>query len=490
MTASETTMTHPSHAHWGTLTAILDDLQSKVGQREINSIPDLLKALVSVQELPCITHQELSIAYRDHDQHHCRWVVHEGAVIVNDDNVGISPENSKIAEVLDARDRDYPIFSGSGECDRHDFHGYQNVLIAPMQLDDQRRIGVVVLLHKTRANAYNREIGRVLDVLGDRLALLIHVIQQRARKAEVVTLKRALGQAIPNITRECEVLERVLGQIREWYPNATLHILMKNPLDTQHYYLVNDGDTITQGFRSGHALEPTKLLEVVGGKENFAQMTAPERGYLGGFIHLPSGSWLGATLYHPEGFVLGHIVLNNTKVKYAYGGDDVELLNDIADIAGTFIASVRNTKKEKLIASFRDIHNRKALYTAVQHYLKESYGIDSLLIYRIKTATQDWDVAFQSGIFTEPDPTFRNAVITTARRFRETPKAEERKQQSTEFPVGSGNKYLVVPMRAQDEAGYYRVTGCFVMPAQDQGVVATRIIDEISDALGDRLQQL
>lgn len=504
MTASEINMNHSNETRLGIVSRIIDDLQNKVSLRTIKTIPDLLQAMTQAEALPGVPHEDLSVVYRDYGQSQCEWVVHHGEPVNEATQIELAADNKLIFEGMDQdKTQPYIILNGADECDQHGFPGYQSVLIVAMRLDDHKRIGAFIIHHRETPGAYDQALGRVFDVLSDRLALLIRIIQQRLRETEGLKFKRDLSKKAQSFERECQILDATLTQLRQWYKHDLFYILIKNPLDTVNYYLVNDiQDEIHPGFRSSDTLEKKDLYAIVGSEQNLATMTEIDFQYAGAIINLPDpslskidtesvNSWLGATIYHHEGVILGHIVLHNNEAKYAYGEEDARLLSDICDTAGNVLSTLRQRQKTTLVDGFENTKDQNKLYQDTLNYLKAAYGVHSLLVYQIKTATQDWDIAFQNGIFTTPEAEFRQRVIDVAQSCRIRNSQEDVKEkQSIEFPVGSGDKYLVVPMRTRDEDGDFRVVGCFVIPAQNQGIIATRIIDEVSDALAERQKNI
>ncbi|WP_287605005.1 GAF domain-containing protein [Thiothrix sp.] len=503
MTASEINMTHSTDAHWENLVQTVNDLQNKVSLKQVDTVSALFQALVEQQRLPCITPQELSVVSRDYGQSQCTWVVHEGRVVTDADAVGLAADNQLILEVLDNNALvHYPTLSGIDACRQAGFAGYQSVLVVPMKLDDHRRLGAFVILNKTQPSAYSPEASHILDVLGDRVALLLKTVQRQVHEEESSRLEASLLHGALQITRECQILEQTYHSIRQRYPASSVYCLVKNPLDTGNYYLASDAgqDALIRGFRLTDTLMKEELYNIVGGEASLQTMVATNFQYGGAFATLPSPafsctdrdvmSWLGATIYHAEGTVLGHFILHNKVARYAYDKVDQHLLNDACKITGASLSYFRRRQKEKIIAKLSDIKDENALYTEACDYLQTAYGVKSLLIYAVNTATQDWGVKFQNGIFVEPDTVFRELVIKVAQEYRISPKDDERKKQYVEYPKSSGDKYVVVPMRTKDEDGDFRVVGCFVIPAQNQGIIATRIIDEVSDALAKRKKEL
>lgn len=495
MTASEINMTYSNESHWEILAQIVDDLQSKVSLKQINTIPALLQALTQTKQLPGITPQELSVVYRDYGQSRYEWVVYEGHIVTDASTIGLVTDNPAIIKVLDGEEN--IAIEGSEKCHQSGFEGFQCVFIDSMKLDDQKRVGAFVIRNKEISTAYNKSVKRILDVLSDRMALLIRLIQQRVREEEVINLRRLLLKQSGSFKQEAEILSIFLNQLKHWYQVGNIYILIKNPLDILSYYQVNCKDRIVSEFRLTETLSLNNLHTIVGSQENLDSMRNLNFEYIGNFINKPSSdiaavasdvkSWLGATIYHEEGVILGHIVLHNTEASHAYGDEDVKLLSKTCVLLGAELSKLRIRQKDKLIRDFDNNKNENSLYDAAFDYLKMAYGVNSLLVYTIQTATQDWDVAFHNGIFDEPDSVFRERVIKIAQDYREEPSDVK---QYIEYPDSSNQKYLVVPMRTKDEDGDFRVIGCFVIPAQNQGILATRIIDEISDALAKRIKEL
>ncbi|QTR51017.1 sensor histidine kinase [Candidatus Thiothrix anitrata] len=503
MTASEINMTHSTDAHWENLVQTVNDLQNRVSLKQIDTVSALFQSLVEQQRLPCVTPQELSVVYRDYGQSQCTWVVHEGRVVTDANAVGLAADNPLILEVLDNNALvHYPTLNGIEACHQAGFAGYQSVVIVPMKLDDYRRLGAFVILNKTQPSAYSPEASRILDVLSDRVALLLKTVQRQMHEEESSHLEASLMHGAWQITRECQILEQTYHSLRQRYPSSNVYCLVKNQLDTDNYYLASNAgqDALIQDFRLMDTLAKEELYNIVGGEENLQTMAATnfryERAFaalpLPAFSHIDSDvmSWLGATIYHAEGTVLGHFILHNKMARYAYDQVDQHLLNDACKTTGASLSFFSRRQKEKVIVKLSDIKDENALYTEAFDYLQTAYGVKSLLIYAVNTATQDWGVKFQNGIFIKPDTVFRNLVIKVAQEYRISPKDDERKKQYVEYPENSNDKYVVVPMRTKDENGDFRVVGCFVIPAQDQSIIATRIMDEVSDALAKRKKEL
>lgn len=524
MTANEPNMTNKnSDFLWETVSEVVDQLQYFVDQADDKaaSSAELIQKLLEVERLPSINREELSIVYCEYGTQDYKLIVYAGEEIKD----GLTPEGTfdsdnqfiKGVAINSMKADEYPWFKTKAECKNAGFAGFGTVMIIPMRLGRDRRLGAFII-HSQEENAYDKRLQRVLDVLSDRLAALIRSLRRRLRDELTYELRnKLLEQLTSNDEKrmffgECEILDKVLKHLKQWYEHDRIHILIKNPLDIDNYFLATDeqSENIRAGFRSTHVLDEKSLYQIVGGKDNLEVMKTPpsadaftknnqsvaSRGAIRNpsklpNIHAECQSWLGVTMHHPDGYVFGHIVLHDTGMPHAYDNDDLRFMDALADFLGFFLVEFRTKKKKTVIQKLTatSLDKTQELYTTAADYLELFYGVKHFQIWTVNFSSHEWELVWPTktdkhGITPTMDDSVQNEITRFAIKHRARPGYGS---DPLELSLG-GQNHLVTPMRTGSSAE--RIVGAFVIPADHPGKVASYVIDEVSDALGNRLNSL
>ncbi len=387
-------------------------------------------------------------------------------------------------------------------------------MVLPMRLDKHRRLGAFII-HKKEENAFNETIRRVIDVLSDRMAGLIRSLRRRLRDELTYGLRNELLNRLISsdeswaVKREYEILSRVLDHLKVWYDYDKIHILIKNPLNTDAYFqAINKEEDIRENFRTTEEISPEELLEITGSQENLQRMkTEPDSSYRGEPIkargavlsprklpNLPTGckSWLGVTIHHPDGYIFGHIIIHDTRMAHAYDNDDVRFMDTIADFLGFLLAEFRNRQKKAAIRRIFSlpVSQPEPLYKTASDYLLRFYGVKDIRIWAIQASSQQWKQLWPVAPEEKDHPcnihnNFQDKITNFAYQHR-VRKGHNNEPLELSF---DGRNYLITPVRAGTDEGNWRVIGAFIIPADKPGRMASSVIDEVSDALGRQLQK-
>lgn len=523
MTANEPNITNKnSDLLWETVSEVVDQLQYFVDQADdkATSFAELIQKLLEVERLPGINREELSIVYCEYGTQDYKLIVYAGEEIKDD----FTPEGTfdsdnqfiKDVAINSMKAEDYPWFKTKTECKDAGFVGFGTVMIIPMRLGRDRRIGAFII-HSKKENAYDKRLQRVLDVLSDRLAALIRSLRRRLRDELTYELRNKLLEQLTSndekrmFHSECEILDKVLKHLKQWYEHDHIHILIKNPLDIENYFLATDeqSENIRAGFRSTQVLDEKSLYQIVGGKDNLEAMKAPpsvdvsskdnqsvaSRGAIRNPSKLPNiheecQSWLGVTMHHPDGYVFGHIVLHDTGMPHAYDNDDLRFMDALADFLGFFLVEFRSKQKKEVMRELASlpIDKPKALSRKAADYLLQFYGIEHFQIWAMNSLSLAWEKAWSSSkqeiLPQSMEDNFQNKITVFANKHR------VRKgyvHEALKLSLG-GKSYLVTPMRAGASEEDWLVIGAFVIPANNPGKIASRVIDDVSDVLGAKLK--
>ncbi|MEB4592006.1 hypothetical protein VSS37_13515 [Candidatus Thiothrix sp. Deng01] len=508
---------------WETVSEVVDQLQYFVDQADdkASSSTELIQKLLGIEHLPGISREELSIVYCEYGTQDYKLIVYAGEEIED----GLTPEgafysgNQFITDVaINSMKADkYPWFKTKTECKDAGFAGFGTVMIIPMRLGRDRRLGAFII-HSKKENAYDKRLQRVLDVLSDRLAALIRSLRRRLRDELTYELRNKLLEQLTSndekrmFHSECEILDKVLKHLKQWYKHDRIHILIKNPLDIENYFLATDeqSENIRAGFRSTQVLDEKSLYQIVGGKDNLDAMRAnpsadafnndnqsvASRGAIRNPSKLPNiheecQSWLGVTMHHPDGYVFGHIVLHDIGMPHAYDNDDLRFMDALADFLGFFLVEFRTKKKKSVIQNLTatSLDKTQELYTTVADYLERFYGVKYFQIWTVNFSSHKWKPAWpikenEHDIIQTMNDSVQNEITHFAIQYRIRPSYGS---DPLVLSLGKQN-HLVTPMRTGSSAE--RIIGAFVIPAPNPGKIASYVIDEVSDALGNRLNSL
>lgn len=516
----DTLMTETTDDLLEQVAAVVDFLQQNINQ--VQSPRDLVSLLLGGDiTLPRINKEELSIIYRSFGSGEYEFLAYKGVVITsgNKSTFTFSADNPAIKNVVEKPNitqEQYPYFSTAEACHGGGFVGFSSVAIVPMRIDQKRCQGAFILHHPNKCDAYLPSTRRALDIVGDRLAYLIQDLHRGRRERIASDLRNELLQRQTSndskkaFQHEADILQAVAQGLAKWYRHDKFYILIKNPLDVESYFLANDPnkspedpDFIIRDFRLKKSLNKNspELLEVVGSAANLAKMSCADTHYQGDsktaneLLDLVPvcQAWLGATLYHPDGYVSGHIILHNEKVANAYNESDVRFLDSIADFAGLLLAKFRTRKKERFIRSMDDSHetDKEKLYKQLADYLQTLYGVVNFAIYTINQTNLRWQPAWLAGgsNFTQAetlDVAWQNQIQNFPSGYGvqdyQSPKLFQKEL--------SDKQFLFVPMRAGRGDANRRVIGCLALPTGNVYPLSISILDEVTDALARRLYSL
>ncbi len=504
---------------WETVSEVIDELQFFVNKA--GSSTELIQMLLEERIIlrPILKNkEELSVVYCEYGTQNYELIIDAGKKADKEtaQTGRFTTNNPAIKDVTSKTylPEEYPWFKNTAECERAGFSGFGTVMILPMHLDKHRRLGAFIL-HRKEENAFNETIRRVIDVLSDRMAGLIRSLRRRLRYELTYDLRNELLNRLIStdeswaVKREYEILSRVLDHLKEWYDYDKIHILIKNPLNTDAYFqAINEEGGIRENFRTTEEVGPEELLKITGSRENLQRMKAePDGSSRGGPIkargavlspaklpNLPAGckSWLGVTIHHPDGYVFGHIILHDTRMVHAYDSDDVRFMDTIADFLGFLLAEFRSRQKKAAMRRIFSlpVNQPEPLYKTVADYLLRFYGVKDLRIWAIQASSQQWKqlwpvIPTEEDYLHDVQNNFRDKITNFAyqHRIRE---GYNKKPLELSF---DGKNYLITPIRAGTDEGNWRVIGAFIIPAAKPGKVASGVIDEVSDALGRQLQK-
>jgi GAF domain-containing protein len=498
---------------WDIVSNIVDKLQFVT--ETAKSSAELIQKLLTVDQLPGISKEELSIVYCEYGTQDYRLIVDAGnEVDSTSSSSGIfDVTNSAIRNVAitPLKQENYPWFKTKADCTNAGFDGFGTVMIVPMRLGRDRRLGVFII-HSKEEHAYSTRLQRIMDVLSDRLAALIRSLRRRLRDELTYKLRNELLARLASRQRmfegECEILKQVLGHLRTWYDYDRIHILMKNPLDIETYYqAIDENGEVRTNFRATQVLEQPALLQIMGGEDNLNRLKMPpsdipnegmdalhgiiieDTAKLPGFL-AECKSWLGVTMHHPDGYVFGHIILHDTEMPYAYDKDDLRFVDAIADFMGFLLAEYRSKQKKAVIQKIASLPLNKtdSLYETVAAYLLRLYGVEHFQIRTVESSSLEWNVAWPIN---ENKNTLSrllgNNIQNTISKFAHDNRVrKDYGNEPLKLTIEEKN-YLVTPMRAGTTEKGWKVVGAFVISANNPGKIASYVIDEVSDALGNRL---
>ncbi|QQZ30034.1 GAF domain-containing protein [Thiothrix subterranea] len=498
---------------WDIVSDIVDQLQ--FATETAKSSAELIQKLLTVDQFPGISKEELSIVYCEYGTQDYRLIVDAGnQVNSTSSSSGIfDVTNSAIRDVAIKflKPEDYPWFKTKADCSNAGFDGFGTVMIVPMRLGRYRRLGVFII-HSKEEHAYSTRIQRIMDVLSDRLAALIRSLRRHLRDELTYKLRNELLGRLASRQRmfesEGEILKQVLEHLKIWYDYDRIYFLMKNPLDIETYYqAIDENGEVHPNFRATKVLEQAVLLQIMGGEDNLNRLKMlpsdiPNEGMdalhgiiiddtakLSGFL-AECKSWLGVTMHHPDGYVFGHIILHDTEMPYAYDKDDLRFMDAIADFMGFLLAEYRSKQKKAVIQKISSLPltKPKALYETVAAYLHRLYGVEHFQIRAIESSSMEWKIVWSIN---EDENTSRHSLENDTHNIIDKFANENRVRENygnepLKLSIGKKN-YLVTPMRAGTLEENWRVIGAFVIPANNPGRIASNVIDEVSDALGNRL---
>lgn len=499
--------------------SVVDHLQDSVDK--VDETEELIESLLSVK-LPGIENNELSVVYQNHDTGQYELVVDSGKWTDKTERSGGWVKHASILKIAQGSPKtdDYPRYGVVNNADTDGFAetvklaNFASAFAVPMRLSKQKAIGAFIALRKAGKEPYTSEAIRTLDVVSDRFARFLTILHERQAYDEIFNdLRNDLQQRLANkqITHESEILAAVVGSLTTHYRDNRCYLLLKNPLELEQYYLVTDANnTVIRDFRlpeSNTLLSHDVLLSIVGSEQNLILIQgnkAAKQFYHGAFYNIPftelsavdvnaCKSWLGATIYHPKGFVFGHIILHSTEAN-AYGKRDVRFLDAVADFTGLLLTSFRNQKKEDFITAMdaSEETDKHKLYQQAADYLKAMYGVTHLDIYTINNQNLIWGLEYPIVLdktLSELDVKWQNDTSTWANYHHVMPEGDVYELDKF-HKVIEGKPHILVPMRVGRGQESRRVIGCFAVRASNPAPLSIRIIDEVSDSLARRLNSI
>lgn len=474
---------------WKKTASAIETIQDKVSIAD--KPKDLILELLNTK-LPLDNISELSILYLSFGESTPSFLVCSGESYSKDKHFPIFKKDNKyILDSIRENTKDKTsYFSTKEQCKEAGFSSYQSILIVPMRLSLERSIGVFVFHNKEKENAYSGEIQYTLDMLSDRVAYFIRsLIRSRLHNTFDHTRNALLGTPFE---KECEIAGKLVDLMKEWYGKTdSIYILIKNPINTDTFYLVYGDNGINTGFRLKNTIS-TKEMHSIVGKKDVIEKLEEGKGLVIDSLEVQTSinskckSWLGAAMHHPSaGYCFGYIILQNQSVINAYEHGDEKFLDGLADFTAVLLADFRKKERQtfiRKIANFKfdDKHTENFLYDEVYNFLHRMYGVKSLQVTKINNDNQELRIVYEN----------KNSTLSLEKNHYD--KINKHIQSlRTDWDTNSKKltlkikkkSYLITPMRTGSTITDWKVIGCFIIPVVKTGDVSAKSIDEISDAL-------
>ncbi|HRJ53212.1 MAG TPA: GAF domain-containing protein [Candidatus Thiothrix moscowensis] len=531
---NDVTATHPQHTNllWKKISRTINTMQQFTREKPLATTKEFLTSLpldeLSMDEAGC----GISVVYRPYNRSALELVVEREWTDNKMNNRTDALINcTLLAEVVNNSNGE-PTLLPNKNLSLADvgFLGYKSVLIIPIHLHYKMgvNIGAIILHHKTQENAYgDTETLTVWQTFVERLTFLIQQHHQARRDQLSSNARIDLLQklAANQLTEEHEIIREITQQIRQWYREDRLFIIMKHLLDVDSYvfaYNSEDNAAVIENFRLQAPVAAENLIRIAGSQEIIKKLRPEKDIHANGLIlsqdeirkegiDADCQSWLGITFYHPLGFALGHIILHNP-TPHAYSEVESRFFANFANLLGVILADFRSNQKEKIINEIKqgiieqeeqeeiEVYYSRCennLCNAVSTFLGKIYGVHSLLIARIDRRTQQFVTVLNQGNIAF-DQEFQSVARTHIDKLRASLPDDvmqdlrnHAKNLTVEYPEGSGNKYLIAPMLVEHTSSVddRQIIGCFITKAMRAGGLTAKAIDEISNALAYRVVQ-
>jgi hypothetical protein len=270
------------------------------------------------------------------------------------------------------------------KCDLIDagFPLYKSVMIIPIHLDYKNgiNVGLFIVHHAHKECAYDQEILNIWKVFVGRIAFYVQALHLKRRdELSDISRNRLLKKLNNNeFSSEDEIIVSIVDQIRGWYKEDKIYILMKDLMNTEQYVLAYDGGLydkehykitnkdlgLVERFRKQSVVSKALLTEISGNEENLLYLrqeinNISERGKILSSADMKTQrigdncqAWMGISFFHPSGLFMGAIILHNNTPN-AYGESELRFVSAIADLAGNLLAIFRATQKEELLDSIK-----------------------------------------------------------------------------------------------------------------------------------------
>ena len=393
---------------------------------KIPSLEQLVGYIVDSRlDLP-ICSEQLSIIYQDYGQAKPRYVAINGQVIDNSipDNYSskLCPADHKL--ITDIIDNSNPSEGSKEEVTLLGknklaelsglFADCQNVLLVPMRLTGNKRIGVFVICdpHGDPRFTDKNQLIELLDIFSD---LSAYFMRHNVRKRRNVALQRiqteimSLGENSSQL-RGYEVIDAFMdgvkdegGEIiagtglKDWFIGAEAYLLMKHPLDVDRLAIAYDNEKAHDNYRVSPELQlsPELEKELFGGERKALEKkpiplnTVNEIKSAG--ITADCKSWVAAPLRLGKKTVIGFLVLQNKHAEYAFEDGEDEMLDALSDFLALLLARLY---RERISESWRGVRDYylehpkeydkrlEMLYEKIARDLEDIHGVTELAIMR------------------------------------------------------------------------------------------------------------
>lgn len=534
---NDITATHPQSADvlWEKISSTINKVQKFTLENPLAKTKELLSHIPLDELIVDEVGSGISIVYRPYNRPAMELIARrEWPRDEMNNTIDLLTNHTVLADVVNNGNGE-PVFLPNENLSLADvgFSGYKSVLIIPIHLHYKMgvNIGAIILHHKTQENAYSDiEIVTVWQTFVERLTFFIQQHHQTRRdqlsfNARIDLLQKSA--AADQLTEEYEIIWEITQQIRQWYREDRLFIIMKHLLDVDSYVFAYNSENsldeeVVENFRLQPPITPEKLTRIVGSQEIVNKLRPEKSIHAKGLIlsqdeirtegiDADCQSWLGITFYHPLGFALGHIILHNP-TPHVYSEVESRFFSNFADLLGIVLAGFRGKQKEKTINDIKQgiieqeeseenevYYSRceNSLCNTVSTFLGKIYGVHSLLIARIDRRTQQFVTVLNQGNIAF-DQEFQSVARAHVDELR-IPLPDDvmqdlrnhAKKLTVEYPEGSGNKYLIAPMLVEHTSSVddRQIIGCFITKAKRAGGLTAKAIDETSNALAYRVMQ-
>lgn len=476
---------------WRTAANIITLIQRKLP--DIFKVKELILALLEAG-LPLIERSELSIVYNAFGKKEASFLAHAGEVFTPKSQVHFKTNNKAITDTINQAGLDTTLYlRTAAQCQSAGFSSYKSVLIVPMRLSSERHIGAFILHNAKKEAAYTGDIKTIFDMLSDQMA---YFIRSKIRKNIHTIFDETRNKLLAKHFRhENDIFSQLLHRMGKWYGKTDdIYVLIRNPIDTEKYFLAANKSQINQNFRLDKVLSDKKT-EAIAGDLNIQCTIDRNHGlvinesYILETINKHCKSWLAANIRHPSGYSFGYIVIQNAQVKQAYEYGDENVLDNIASFTAVILAEHRKKNRDHFITkdishSIDNPYKSNATYAKIYTFFNTAYGIDTLEIAIKNRKVQQLQVVFKKGRqqfdFSVQDYQVIDQHIQALRSNTNT-------NADNLSLIINEKTYLITPMRVVSETGIWQVLGCFIMPITDIEDMSAKSINKVSDALAIRV---
>jgi signal transduction histidine kinase len=482
---------------WRKMAFLLKDLQNKViGIKKIEEMIEiLLEADLQLDDM-----EELSIIYQHEGNEEAVFLAYKGMMIQKKEqpNINFKKDTHCIERILDQSNQNLCYLKTQKACLEAGFTGYKSVLVIPMQLNPSKKVGAFILHHPFQEDAYNNEIQEIWQILSDQISFFIRThIRIQYNKIFDNVRNDLLKQLFIN---ENDLLMAVIEYVKRWYQDDNIYVLIKNTMNLDTYFLAYNDDRIKDDFRCHGVMSEAEINKIVGGQDVIRQLETHHEMVIESpksnikRIDTRCRSWLGASFYHPAEYNLGFIILHNRKREHAYALGADAFLDRIADFTALLLADYRSRKKYKFIKKIKNFkisneNDERRLYQKIYLFLHESYGIHSFAIAKINRISQLVEPIFNGGdAEIRFDKTLQQVAILHSEKLRNEKNTDAEKL--TVWHEKHQQYYLISPMRTGSDDNHLKVLGCFIIPVTKAGSISARVINRLSDTLGQKIEKI